>query len=568
MTLPLWAELAFEGSMNRALQVTSAAQAAAYRSQGYWGGLTLYERFARSVATAGSSAAIRVGKDTVSYEELLRRVDTLTEEFKHANIRKGDVVAVQAGNGLDLPVVHFALNRIGAIFMPMHDSFRIPEIRHLLQSSLAVAAVVPADHQSFDFAEAYAKLLNELPSMQCVFTLPHVSSEYVGLGPLANSKARTPRPESDRSQSGDLAHVMLSSGTTSMPKISLFTSDNLLAMIDGFVGATQMTRADIACAIAPMGTGATGYWMPVLAPLMTAASTVIIERWAPEDAVNRIVEGRCTYATAIPTQILRMLPHLEERTSRDFERFRFFNTAGAPLPREAAKKVEEVMDCAMQQVYGASDGGVPTMGNVKDPREKRLTTVGRVVPGRVCEIRDSSGKPLPAGETGEVCWTTPDKSFGYLNDIDAARAVFDDRGFYKSGDLGVFDDDGYLRIVGRIKDMILRGGRNISPRLIEESLEGHPSVHEVAVAAMPHAELGEQACAFVVLKEGAALDFETMISFLDRQGVAKWQWPERLEILKELPKSAGAKISKKGLTEIVTRKIRAEIGSSSESLKT
>jgi non-ribosomal peptide synthetase component E (peptide arylation enzyme) len=136
-----------------------------------------------------------------------------------------------------------------------------------------------------------------------------------------------------------------------------------------------------------------------------------------------------------------------------------------------------------------------------------------VVPGRVCEIRDSGGKPLPAGETGEVCWTTPDKSFGYLNDIDAAKAVFDDRGLYKSGDLGVFDDDGYLRIVGRIKDMILRGGRNISPRLIEES------VHEVAVAAMPHAELGEQACAFVVLKEGASLDFETMIFFLDRQGV-------------------------------------------------
>jgi non-ribosomal peptide synthetase component E (peptide arylation enzyme) len=564
----LLVKFALEDFMNRALQVTSAAQAAAYRSQGYWGGLTLYERFARSVAAAGSSVAIQIGRDAVSYKELLRRVDTLTNEFRHADIRKGEVVAVQAGNGLDLPVIHFALNSVGAIFMPMHDSFRLPEIRHLLQSSQAVAAVVPAAHPSFDFAGAYATLLNELPAMQRVFTLPHVNGKYVGLGPLASSKARAvSRPEGDECQSGDLAHVMLSSGTTSMPKISLFTSDNLLAMIDGFVGATEMTRADIACAIAPMGTGATGYWMPVLAPLMMAASTVIIERWAPEDAVKWIVEGRCTYATAIPTQILRMLPYLEDRCSRDFETFRFFNTAGAPLPRDAAKKVEEVMGCAMQQVYGASDGGVPTMGNVKDPQEKRLTTVGRVVPGRVCEIRDSAGNALPAGETGEVCWTTPDKSFGYLNDIDAAKAVFDDRGFYKSGDLGVFDDDGYLRIVGRIKDMILRGGRNISPRLIEESLEGHTSVHEVAVAAMPHPELGEQACAFVVLKEGASLDFDTMISFLDRQGVAKWQWPERLEILKELPKSAGAKISKKVLTDFVTRKIRTEIGSTNESLK-
>jgi non-ribosomal peptide synthetase component E (peptide arylation enzyme) len=256
-----------------------------------------------------------------------------------------------------------------------------------------------------------------------------------------------------------------------------------------------------------------------------------------------------------------MLPYLEKRSSRDFDAFRFFNTAGAPLPREAAQRIEEVMDCAMQQVYGASDGGVPTMGTVADPRDKRLTTVGRVLPGRVCEIRDSGGHVLPAGQSGEVCWTTPDKSYGYLNDIEASKAVFDDRGFYKSGDLGVFDDQGYLRIVGRIKDMILRGGRNISPRLIEESLESHPSVHEVAVAAMPHAELGEQACVFVVLKENATLDFEMMISFLDQQGVAKWQWPERLEIMKELPKSAGAKISKKALTEFVTSKMRTEASS-------
>jgi non-ribosomal peptide synthetase component E (peptide arylation enzyme) len=544
--------------MNEALHVTTPEQAAAYRSQGYWGGLTLYERFAKSASLDGSAVAIRVGAHSVNYRDLLHRISELAEEFKRADIRKGDVVAVQAGNGLDLPVVHLALNRIGAIFMPMHDSFRMPELRHLLKSSRTVAAVAPASHTSFDFAQAYATLLDELSTMQCVFALPHQAGQYIGLKRLAGSETNAPRPESGTCGSGDLAHIMLSSGTTSMPKISLFTSDNLLAMIDGFVGATEITSSDVACAIAPMGTGATGYWMPVLAPLMTAGSTVILDRWVAEEAVDLIVENRCTYATAIPTQILRMLPYLEKRSSKDFEAFRFFNTAGAPLPREAAKQIEDVMDCAMQQVYGASDGGVPSMGAVRDPRDKRLTTVGKVLPGRVCEIRDPGGHVLPAGQAGEVCWTTPDKSFGYLNDMQASRAVFDARGFYRSGDLGVFDNEGYLRIVGRIKDMILRGGRNISPRLIEETLESHPSVREVAVAAMPHAELGEQACAFVVLKENASLDFDAMISFFDRQGVARWQWPERLEIMAELPKSAGAKISKKALTEFITSKIRAE----------
>lgn len=544
--------------MNEALLVTTPEQAAFYRSHGFWSGLTLYERFSKCSKLAGSAVALRVGAKSVTYDEVLARIDVLAEELGNAGVGKGDVVAVQAGNGLDLPIVHLALNRIGAVFMPMHNSFRAREIRHLLQSSRAVAAFVPIDSPSFDFIQAYSLLLNELPNMRCLFALPHKDGEFVGLANLARRPNRPARAELGECRSDDLAHIMLSSGTTSMPKISLFTSDNLLAMIDGLIGATNMTASDIGGALAPMGTGATGYWMPVLAPLMISASAVILERWSPEEAVKLLIESHCTFATAIPTQILRMLPCLKECRRDDFRSFRFFNTAGAPLPYEAAQEVEQLMGCAIQQVYGASDGGVPTMGSVEDRQNKRLSTVGRVVSGRVCEIRDNEGRVLPAGETGEVCWTTPDKSFGYLNDLAASKAVFDSRGFYKSGDLGVFDDEGYLRIVGRIKDMILRGGRNVSPRLIEEALEAHPAVAEVAVAAMPHTELGEQACAFVVLKSGMSLDFQMMLEFLEQRGVAKWQRPERLELLDELPKSAGAKISKRALSELVTRKLKEE----------
>jgi non-ribosomal peptide synthetase component E (peptide arylation enzyme) len=184
--------------------------------------------------------------------------------------------------------------------------------------------------------------------------------------------------------------------------------------------------------------------------------------------------------------------------------------------------------------------------------------VGRVVSGCECEIRDADGKPLPAGQPGEVVWRGADKSWGYLGDDDETAATFTRDGFYKSGDVGVFDEDGYLRIVGRIKDMILRGGRNISPRTIEDLLIQHPAVVEVAVAAMPDPTLGERACAFVMLRPGARLAFEEMVAFLKEQEIAIWQLPERLEIVSDFPRGAGGKIVKKQLTAMVTEKLEAE----------
>jgi non-ribosomal peptide synthetase component E (peptide arylation enzyme) len=181
------------------------------------------------------------------------------------------------------------------------------------------------------------------------------------------------------------------------------------------------------------------------------------------------------------------------------------------------------------------------------------------VRGCECELWDAKGKPVPAGESGEVVWRGPDKSWGYLGDEAATKAAFTpDTFFYKSGDLGQFDAEGYLRIVGRIKDMILRGGRNISPRTCEEPLMKHPAVLEVAIAPMPDPVLGERACAFVMLKEGKTLSFDEMVRFLTEQKIAVWQLPERLEIVEDMPRSTGGKIAKAKLTELVTAKLKTE----------
>ena len=330
-------------------------------------------------------------------------------------------------------------------------------------------------------------------------------------------------------------------------------------MLDLFAESIELTPDDVAAALAPAGTGATGYIFPILTPLLHGATSVILERWHdPEEAIELILKNRCTYATAIPTQMTLMVPGLEKRKPVEFSSFRIFCHAGAPLPYDVGLRIEALMDCITQSMYGTTDGGVPTETVASDSQDKRLGTVGRVLRGFDCELWDENGKKAGPGESGEVVYRGPDKSYGYLGDDEQTQATFTADRYYKSGDLGRFDADGYLSIVGRVKDMILRGGRNISPRTIEELLIKHGSVLEVAVAAMPDPILGERACAFVQARDGSNLSFEEMIDFLKAEKVAIWQLPERLEIVDDLPRGPGGKILKGKLTELVTTKLKAE----------
>jgi non-ribosomal peptide synthetase component E (peptide arylation enzyme) len=352
---------------------------------------------------------------------------------------------------------------------------------------------------------------------------------------------------------------MLSGGTTALSKISRFSSNDLFVLLSHASEGCDFSEADVVAALAPAGTGATGYVYPFLMPLLHGATGVILDRWGdPAEAVDLIVDNRCTYAVGIPTQLTRMVEPLETRRPEAFAAFRAFLNAGAPLPYDTAAAVERLMGCRVQTSYGATDGGVPTMTTIHDPDDKRLRTVGRVRKGVECEIRDPDGKALPAGESGEVVWRSADKSWGYLGDDEQTAAAFTQDHFYKSGDIGRFDEDGYLQIVGRIKDMILRGGRNISARLIEDLLLQHPSVLDVAAAPMPDPVLGERACAFVVLKPGLTLGFDEMVDFMKARKVAVFQLPERLEIMDDLPRGPGGKVTKTKLTALVADKLKAE----------
>jgi len=540
--------------------LTPPELAAEYRRQGWWKDITVYERVKNAAQSVLNKVAIVDHNRNLTYQHVLNLVDTIAGNLLALGIPKGGVVSVQLKNSAELPIMHLAAQRIGRVYMPLHDSWRDVEVLHSLRLSKAHTLLIPGSYNNFNYIQMIEEIRGELPDLKNIYVLEGNAGQFKSFNDLLKPHSYTQEQlDAERPDADAPAMLMLSGGTTSLSKISIWSSNGLQNMLNVYMEQAGYTSSDRTAAIAPAGTGGTGYIYGFLSPLLVGATSVILPKWKdPNVAVDLIVENKCTHAIGIPTQLTLMIPSIEQRNTSDFNSLKIFSNAGAPLTYETAEKIEILMDCKIQTIYGATDAGTPTLTSTNDNREKRLTTAGKVVRGCDCQLWDSNGKPVPQGESGEVVWRGPDKSWPYLGDPESTKNAFTADGYYRSGDLGRFDDEGYLRIVGRIKDMILRGGRNISPRTIEEPLMKHPAVLEAAVASMPDKILGERACAFVMLKDGCSLTFDDVVKFLTEEKLAVWQLPERLEILDDMPKSTGGKIAKAKLTAIVTEKLKAE----------
>lgn len=548
--------------MTMELPLTSPEKARQYRAAGLWQDVTLSERFLAQADRFADKLAIIVDGRRATYRQLQQDVLSVANGLLAEGLEPGDVIAGQLPNSYEIPVLHLACNMVGMLYMPLHDSWRALEVGHLLAQAKVKVVISRHLYRDFDYVRMIRDLRPDLPDLKTHFVIGESAGDgikpfemLVAAEPLGTKQIASLRPDPDYP-----AALMLSGGTTAISKISRYSSNDLQAMLNAARDGARFVETDVAAALAPAGTGATGYVYPVLMPLLNGGTSVMLPHWSnPEDAADLMVKENCTYATAIPAQLIKLLPTFRSRPRDDFHSLRVITNAGAPLPYDAAREVEELTGAVIQSIYGATDAGTPTLTTADDPREKRLGTVGRIVPGCECEIRDSDGNALPAGTVGEVTWRGADKSWGYLGADDQTRSVFTQDHFYKSGDLGQFDEDGYLKIVGRIKDMILRGGRNVSPLVIEEALIKHADVQDVAVAAMPDPVLGERACAFVIARPGAGLELAGLLEFLRGEGLATWQLPERLEIMQEFPRSAGGKTLKRELTALVTEKLKAEL---------
>jgi acyl-CoA synthetase (AMP-forming)/AMP-acid ligase II len=513
-----------------------------------WQGRTISESVAGLAAEHPEREAVCDQTRRLTYGQLLAESMSLAAFLVDSGVTPGDCVAVQSGNRVELAVGHLACGLAGATFVPLSDAWRESELRHILSVSEAVVAIVPESRPDHDFLATVDGVRGSLPGLRLVgcsdgrgdFDLPAVLAAAAG----------------DVSVPGDPdlpRYVMVSSGTTSVPKLSLWTDNNLFAFGEVWARAVALSFKDRIVGLAPAGTGAIGYVYGVLFGLLKGATCVLLERWDPVAALSLMIKERASVVAAVPTQLVMLLgePGLEDIALPEL---RVITNAGAPMPPEVAARLERMWDCRVQTVYGATDGGVPLMTDIADPAAARRGTVGRVLPLSDVRLVDQDLFEAAPGCPGEILWRGPTKTFGYLNDPARTAEMFTEDGYYRSGDLAQADGDGYYRIVGRVKDMIIRGGQNISPREVEEAVLEHPAVSEAVAVGLPDPVYGERVCVVVTLRDGQLLELDELNRHLRSRRMATFKLPERLEVFDELPKTVTGKVSKDAVRERVMQR--------------
>ena len=516
----------------------------AYRRRGIWLHETLPSRLAQVRLVGGDRVALIDGSTRVSVAEFAAAVGRVAGHLSELGVGMGDVVSWQLPNWAEAAVVHHAALRVGAVPNPLNMIYRGRELRFVLAEAKPALLVVPKKFRGFD----RASLARTLQEEKLVTHVAVARGELAGCHSLQRwlEEPPTAEPPTPLQRPSDPALLLYTSGTTSDPKGVLHSHETLLYEIDSLAEVHQITEDDRYLGGSPV-THIAGLVYGLLMPFALGTSTALLDRWHPGAALDLIERERATFQTGAPTflQTLADEPGIE---GRDLSSFRLFSTGGANIPTEPIRVAEARLGCVVKRAYGSTEVPTLTATSFDDPDEVRLGTDGRVIGTAEMRIVSNEGRDVATGDEGEIWARSPEVFTGYRNPALDVEAFAED-GWFRTGDLGRVDADGYLRVTGRLKDVIIRGGENVSVKEIEDLLSEHPAVADVAVIGMPDPVLGERACAFVATRPGASLGFEEMVEYLKGREIAPQKIPERLEVRSKLPKTASGKVLKTALRD-------------------
>ena len=470
-------------------------------------------------------ACLADGRRELDNEAFAAEVRRMSSAFVGMGVGRGDVVAAVLPNSVELVMVMFAAWRLGAALTPVNPALTRPEAQYQLTDS--GARLVVADDSSLSKVEggvARVCLVDELLRLE------------------AATDVMAPITEPD-----ELALVVYTGGTTGRPKGVMLDHANLLATAAMIVDWFEITPADRCLLVLPLF-HVNGIMVSVVSPLVAGGSTVIAPRFDPKTFWDLVERVRPTFFSAVPT-IYAMLTGLPADVRPDTSSLRCAVCGAAPMPVSAIRDFEDRYGVSILEGYGQSEGTVVTTANPLTGLRK-AGTVGLPLPGQEVRVVGEDDEPVPAGEVGEVTVRGSNVMRGYLGKPEATAETLRG-GWLHSGDLGRFDEDGYLVLVDRLKDMIIRGGENIYPKEIEDALHGHPAVAEAAVVGRPDPLFGEEPVAFVVLRPGLAAEPDELIEHC-KTGLAKFKAPRAVFIVANLPRTAIGKIAKPILRERVS----------------
>jgi acyl-coenzyme A synthetase/AMP-(fatty) acid ligase len=529
------------------LAAPSDEAASRYRKGGWWTDQTLLDYFDAAVARTPAAPAIVARGRRLTYAELDDESRRVASRFAALGLRKGDVVSIQLPNWAEFATVHLAASRLGAVTNPLLPVYRENELSYILGFARTAIAVIPGTFGKWDFPAMYARLWASLPELKAVFV---VNGEAAGrMRPYTDlCKEEAARQPAVEMNGDDISALIFTSGTESKPKGVMHSHNTMMYGTLFMAKMLGLTDKDVVWAPSPLGHG-TGFLWGMRQALTLGAKLVLQDVWDAEEALRLIEEERCSF-TLTATPFATMLVDAPSAGRRDSASFRYFASAGAPIPKQLGLDAREKLGTLLIGMWGMSECFVGSASAADAPQDKLWGTDGKAVPGGELAIFDETRtRMLPAGETGELATRGPHVALGYFKDPERTRETFSPEGWLFSNDLATMDDDGYIRIVGRKKDIINRGGLKISAREMEEMLLQHPQVKAAAIVGVPDARLGEKSCVFVIARNGQAPALAELLGFLEERGVAKYKLPEYLVAVDNFPMTASGKIQKYALRD-------------------
>lgn len=517
---------------------------------------------AARVADRDAIVSLHQGR-RLSYRELMRQSDALAKGLVARGFVKGERIGVWATDNIEWLLVQLATARIGVVLVNINPANRPRELEYALKKSQVQGLFVMPRFRTSDYLGMLKEL--ELPGPRCpdlrrifVFDPLGETDDWRALlkeGATVNDaqlEAITATLDPD-----DPINIQYTSGTTGFPKAVVLSHFNILNNALFSARAMNFSETDRLCVPVPFY-HCFGMVLANLLCLSVGAAIVVPAEHFDALAVLQSIEAeKCTALHGVPTMFIAELEH-EDFAKFDLSSLRTGIMAGATCPEALMKRVMEDMHCIEILIgYGQTEASPLThLTDAHDAMDLRTQTVGRNLPHQEVKVVDAeSGQTLPLGEVGEVCFRGYHIMRGYYGDPDATAKAIDDAGWLHSGDLGTMDEAGYVRITGRIKDMIIRGGENIYPAEIEEWLFQHPAIAQAAVFGVPDDKLGEEIMAWIELHTGAHLDEEDVRAYC-REGLAHFKTPRYIEFVTEFPMTVTGKLQKFKMREIVTQKLR------------
>lgn len=523
--------------------------------KGYWRDKTINDYLDDCVSKHPDKLALiaaQVGTDAVqrfTYRELGRMADRIAVGLARLGVGRNDVVACQLPNCWQFSLIYLACSRIGAVMNPLMYIFRERELSFILRHGGAKVVIAPKQFRGFDYEAMMNNLQPDLPDLQQVVIVGsrgENSFEALLSDPAWEDEADAAdiltgsRPGPD-----DITQLIFTSGTTGEPKGVMHSANTTMSNILPYAERLHLTDEDVILMASPMA-HQTGFMYGLMMPVMLGATAVLQDIWQPEKAVQLIREYGVSFTMA-STPFLTDLSKYVQQSGQTVSTLRTFVCAGAPIPGPLVEQARQEMGVKIISAWGMSENGAVTLTLPQDPDERSINSDGCALPGVELKVVDADDVELPPMSPGRVMLKSCSNFGGYLHRPHLNGTDAD--GWFDTGDLAYIDTQGYIRITGRSKDVIIRGGENIPVVEIESMLYRHPAVAMVAVVAYPDDRLGERACAIVVPKADQTIDLPSIVEFLKAKKVAIQYIPERLIVQEVLPSTPTGKIQKFKLRE-------------------